>query len=210
MTPCDQNNLLHLLNAQSKPPSKGKPVTDVFDDPLAKVSPCKGIMMLSIFQKIRYCTPSPRFVRICDLPFIQPEKLSAMRNVYRVPYLPCPECLSFISHLDSRRRVMAMLENALVQMIRDSGDKWLMIVGYPEPEIRRMVFGMQRTEKTEEFAITYKTNITNIHRSWLPYGMPKQRIPKSKLFAINITVGHWGLGDLPSADVSPHIGDQTR
>jgi hypothetical protein len=168
MTPCDQNNLLHLFNAQSKPTSERNPVTDVFDDPLAEVSPCKGIMTLSIFRKIQYSTPSPRFVRICDLPFIQAEKLSATRNVYQVPYLPRPECLSFISHLDSRRTVMAMFENALVQVIGDSGDKWLMIVGYPEPEIGRMVFGMQSIEKAEEFAVTYATNITNIHRNWLP------------------------------------------
>jgi len=63
---------------------------------------------------------------------------------------------------------MAMLENTIVQMIGDSGVKWHMVGGYPKPDIGFVVLRVQSIEKTEEFAITDTTNITNFHDSWLP------------------------------------------
>jgi hypothetical protein len=50
MTPSDQNDFLHL-NFKSKPSSKGEPAVDIFDYPLAKVSPCKGVVTLSLYWK---------------------------------------------------------------------------------------------------------------------------------------------------------------
>jgi hypothetical protein len=75
-------------------------------------------------------------------------------------------------------------------MFGDFGDEWFMVVGYLEPAIGWMTSGMQSIEQTEEFAVTYATNVTNIYGSWLPEGMPKQRIRGPKAFAIDITMGH--------------------
>ena len=99
-----------------------------------------------------------------------------------------------MSHIDSGRTVMAVLENTIVQMIRDSGAKWHMVGRYPKPNIGWVILGVQSIEKTEEFAITDATNITNFHDRWLPQGMPKQRIGSPKLLTISITVDHWALG----------------
>jgi hypothetical protein len=94
---------------------------------------------------------------------------------------------------------MVALENAIVPMIGDSGTKWLMAVGYPEPEIGWVTFGMQGIEKMEEFAIAYTTNSTDIYQSWFPQGMSKLGIRDPKLFTIDITVVHWGVGRNGSA-----------
>jgi hypothetical protein len=71
-------------------------------------------------------------------------------------------------HVDSGRTVMAVLENTIVQMIGDSGAKWHMVGRYPKPDIGYVALRVQSIEKTDEFAITDTTNITNFHDSWLP------------------------------------------
>jgi hypothetical protein len=89
---------------------------------------------------------------------------------------------------------MVMLENAFVYMVGDSWDEWVMEFWYAEPEIRWVAFGMQSIEQTEEFAITYATDVTNVHESWLPYGMPELGVCGRKLFTIPVAVGgHWRL-----------------
>jgi hypothetical protein len=52
MTTCDQNNLLHLHDSQSKPSGESEPTVDMFDYPLAEVSPRKCVLTLSIHWKI--------------------------------------------------------------------------------------------------------------------------------------------------------------
>jgi len=89
---------------------------------------------------------------------------------------------------------MVVLENAFVYMVGDSGDKWLMEVWYTESEIGWVTFWMQSIEKTEEFAIAYATDVTNIHGSRFPYGMPELRVCGRKQFAIDVTIGsHRGI-----------------
>lgn len=66
---------------------------------------------------------------------------------------------------------MAVLENAFVYMVGDSWDEWFMGFWYAEPDIRWVTFEMQSIEQTEEFSIAYATDVTNVHGSWLPYGM---------------------------------------
>jgi hypothetical protein len=84
---------------------------------------------------------------------------------------------------------MVVLENAFVYMVGDSWDKWVMEFWYAKPEIRRVTFGMQSIEQTEEFAIAYATDVTNVHRSWLPNGMPEIGVCGRKLFTIDVAVG---------------------
>jgi hypothetical protein len=63
---------------------------------------------------------------------------------------------------------MVVFENTIVQMIGDSGAKWHVVGRYPKPDIGWVTLMAQSIEETEEFAITYGTNITNFHDSWLP------------------------------------------
>jgi hypothetical protein len=89
---------------------------------------------------------------------------------------------------------MVVFENAFVYMVGDSWDEWVMEFWYAEPEIRWVTFGMQSIEQTEEFAIAYATDVTNVHGSWLPYGMPEIGVCDRKLFTIDVAVGgHWRL-----------------
>jgi hypothetical protein len=90
---------------------------------------------------------------------------------------------------------MIALENTTVQMIRDPGDEWFMVVGDPEPLIGWVASGMQSIEKTEKLSITHVANVTNVYGSWLPYGIAKPRMRSSKLFAVDIgmRVGHCGV-----------------
>ena len=89
---------------------------------------------------------------------------------------------------------MVLLESAFVYMVGDYWDEWIMVFWYAEPEIRRMTFGTQSIEQTEEFAIAYATDVTNVHGRWLPYGMPELGVCCRKLFAIAVAVGgHWRL-----------------
>jgi hypothetical protein len=90
---------------------------------------------------------------------------------------------------------MIALENATVQMIGDPRDEWLMVVGYPKPLIGWVASGMQSIEKTEKLSITHVANVTNVYRSWLPYGIAKSGMPTSKLFAVDIgmRVCHCGV-----------------
>jgi len=62
MTPRNQNNVLHL-NFQSKPSGEGKPVVDMLDHTLSKISARKGVLTRSIYRKIQNCTSSPRSVQ---------------------------------------------------------------------------------------------------------------------------------------------------
>jgi hypothetical protein len=43
MTPGDQNDVLHLLNSQSKLSGESEPAVDLFDHPLAKIAARKGV-----------------------------------------------------------------------------------------------------------------------------------------------------------------------
>jgi hypothetical protein len=84
---------------------------------------------------------------------------------------------------------MVVLENAFVYMVGDSWDEWVMEFWYAKPEIRWVTFGMQSIEQTEEFAIAYATDVTDVHGSWLPYGMPELGVCGRKLFTIAVAVG---------------------
>jgi hypothetical protein len=84
---------------------------------------------------------------------------------------------------------MVVLENAFVYMAGDSWDKWVIQFWYAKPEIRRVTLGMQSIEQTEEFAIADATDVTNVHRSWLPNGMPEIGVCGRKLFTIDVAVG---------------------
>jgi hypothetical protein len=84
---------------------------------------------------------------------------------------------------------MVVLENAFVYMVGDSWDEWVMKFWYAEPEIRWVTFRMQNIEQTEKFAIAYATDVTNVHGSWLPYGMPEVGVRGCKLFTIAVPVG---------------------
>jgi hypothetical protein len=84
---------------------------------------------------------------------------------------------------------MVVLENAFVYMVGYSWDERIMEFWYAEPEIRWVTFGMQSIEQTEEFAIAYATDVTDVHGSWLPYGMPELGVCGRKLFTIAVAVG---------------------
>jgi len=44
MTSGDQNDVLHLLNSQSKLSGESEPAVDMFDHPLAKISAREGVL----------------------------------------------------------------------------------------------------------------------------------------------------------------------
>jgi hypothetical protein len=84
---------------------------------------------------------------------------------------------------------VAVLENAFVYMVGDSWDESFMGFWYTEPEIRWVTFKMQSIEQTEEFSIAYATDVTNVHGSWLPYGMSELGVCGCKMFTIAVAVG---------------------
>jgi len=97
--------------------------------------------------------------------------------------------LRFTGNDDSGRTIMVVLEDAFVYMVGDEWDEWVMGFWYAEPEIRWVTFGTQSIEQTEEFAIAYATDVTDVHGSWLPYGMPEPGVCGRKLFTIAVAVG---------------------
>ena len=80
-------------------------------------------------------------------------------------------------------------------MIRKVGKEWFMTIWHAVL-VGWMACWKQGVEKTMEFASAYETNVANLHRliwvrwTWLPQGMPVQRIFDGKLFTENIAVGH--------------------
>jgi hypothetical protein len=74
-----------------------------------------------------------------------------------------------------------------------------MILRYAELMVGRVVLGEKSIEKPVKLALTYETDIANLHASvpcpWsgLPQGMSARRILDRKLFTKNIVMGHWGL-----------------
>lgn len=112
-----------------------------------------------------------------------------MTKSYRVWQLPLGQKLRFTSNDDSGRTIMVVLENALVYMVGYSWDEWIMEFWYAEPEIQWVTFGMQSIEQAEKFAIAYATDVTDVHGSWLPYGMSEPRVRGRKLFTIAVAVG---------------------
>jgi hypothetical protein len=58
---------------------------------------------------------------------------------------------------------MVGLEYASVDMIRDVGNKWLMVLWEWGFMMGWVVCGKQRVEKTVEFALTYVTDVADRH-----------------------------------------------
>ena len=55
MAPGNEDDVLHVLNSQSKPSRKSEPDPDMLDYPLAKIPSRYGVLALSRYWKERYC-----------------------------------------------------------------------------------------------------------------------------------------------------------
>jgi len=68
---------------------------------------------------------------------------------------------------------MVGLKLSPVDMVRDVGNKWLVIFWERDSVMGWMVCGVQSVEKAVEFSLAYVTDVTEIHEVWLPQSVPK-------------------------------------
>lgn len=67
MTPGNQYDVRHVNKTQSKLLSESETAFDMFDYPLAKITPCNSVLALSSYWKEQRRAVLPLFAQICEL-----------------------------------------------------------------------------------------------------------------------------------------------